>query len=53
MAAHTPSELHGRIVHATLANIAMPFQQTFWSPGFGVLIDRFNIPWEVNFAGPS
>ena len=28
--------------------IRMPFQPTFWSPGFGVLVDRFGIPWEVN-----
>lgn len=25
--------------------IQMPFQQTFWSAGFGVLVDRFGIPW--------
>jgi PhnB protein len=28
--------------------IHVPFEKTFWSPGFGVLVDRFNIPWEVN-----
>lgn len=28
--------------------IQMPFQPTFWTPGFGVLVDRFGIPWEVN-----
>jgi len=26
----------------------MPFVETFWSPGFGGLIDRFGIPWMVN-----
>jgi PhnB protein len=26
----------------------MPFAETFWSPGFGGLIDRFGIPWMVN-----
>ena len=26
----------------------MPFEKTFWSPGFGVLIDRFGGSWEVN-----
>jgi PhnB protein len=26
----------------------MPLQQTFWSAGFGMLIDRFGIPWQVN-----
>jgi PhnB protein len=26
----------------------MPFQKTFWSPGFGMAVDRFGIPWIVN-----
>jgi PhnB protein len=26
----------------------MPFQKTFWSPGFGMAVDRFGIPWMVN-----
>lgn len=26
----------------------MPFGETFWSPGFGSLIDRFGVPWMVN-----
>jgi PhnB protein len=26
----------------------MPFQKTFWSSGFGMLTDRFGIPWIVN-----
>lgn len=29
-------------------SIQMPFQETFWSPGFGVLRDRFGVPWEIN-----
>lgn len=28
--------------------IKLPFEKTLWSPGFGVLIDRFDIPWEIN-----
>jgi PhnB protein len=28
--------------------ILMPFQQTFWTGGFGVVVDRFGTPWEVN-----
>jgi PhnB protein len=31
--------------------IQVPFASTFWSPGFGVLVDRFNIPWEINANG--
>ena len=30
--------------------VTMPLQSTFWSPGFGVLVDRFAIPWEINCA---
>ena len=26
----------------------MPFAETFWSPGFGALVDRFGVPWMVN-----
>ena len=28
--------------------IVMPFAQTFWAAGFGMLVDRFGIPWMVN-----
>jgi PhnB protein len=28
--------------------VGMPFQKTFWSPGFGMCTDRFGIPWMVN-----
>lgn len=30
------------------ASITMPIQETFWSPRFGMLTDRFGIPWMVN-----
>jgi PhnB protein len=26
----------------------MPFGETFWSPGYGSLTDRFGVPWMVN-----
>jgi PhnB protein len=28
--------------------VSMPLQATFWSSAFGVLVDRFGIPWEIN-----
>lgn len=39
-----------RLFHALAEKgvIRMPFQKTFWSAGFGVLVDRFGIPWEIN-----
>ena len=32
--------------------VHMPFQETFWSAGYGVLVDRFGVPWEVNCEQP-
>jgi PhnB protein len=28
--------------------VVMAFDKTFWSPGFGALVDRFGVPWMVN-----
>ena len=28
--------------------IALPLQETFWAGRFGVVTDRFGIPWEIN-----
>ncbi|GGP23575.1 VOC family protein [Silvimonas iriomotensis] len=28
--------------------ITMPFQATFWTKGFGMLVDKFGTPWMVN-----
>ena len=28
--------------------VSMPLQKTFWSPAFGVLVDAFGVPWEIN-----
>jgi PhnB protein len=30
--------------------VQMQFQKTFWSPGFGMCIDKFEVPWMVNCA---
>ncbi len=39
-----------RIFHALAKDgaVQMPIQQTFWAPLFGMLIDRFGIPWMVH-----
>lgn len=26
----------------------MPFSETFWSTGFGSLVDKFGVPWMIN-----
>jgi PhnB protein len=28
--------------------VIMPFQQTFWAKGFGMLVDQFGTPWMIN-----
>lgn len=34
--------------------VVMPFAESFWSPGFGALVDRFGVPWMVNtIPGPD
>jgi PhnB protein len=39
-----------RIYHglAEGATVTMPIQQTFWAKRFGMLTDRFGIPWMIN-----
>ncbi len=41
----------GERIFAVLAErgqVRMPFSKTFWSPGFGMVVDRYGIPWMVN-----
>jgi PhnB protein len=33
--------------------IEMPFEKTFWAAGFGMVVDRFGVPWMVNCEQPS
>ena len=42
-----------RIFNALAENgkVTMPFEKTFWSPGFGMCVDQFGIPWMVNTEG--
>ena len=28
--------------------VRLPFRPTFWSAGFGIVVDRFGTPWEIN-----
>ena len=44
-----PSEAE-RIFHALAeqGTVRMPFGETFWAHRFGMLVDRFGIPWMVN-----
>ena len=39
-----------RIFQALSANgtVQMPLQKTFWAASFGMVVDRFGVPWMVN-----
>ena len=53
---HTSDKAEGDRIFKALSeggNVTMPFEQTFWSPGFGMCVDRFGIPWMVNTEHPQ
>lgn len=52
IAVQDPAEAE-RIFHALAegGTIGMPIQQTFWAERWGMVIDRFGIPWMVNCEG--
>ena len=31
--------------------VGMPIQQTFWAARFGMLVDRYGVPWMINCEG--
>lgn len=33
--------------------VQMPIQETFWATRFGMVVDRFGIPWMVNCSKPE
>lgn len=33
--------------------ITMPWQETFWAYGFGMVTDKFGVPWMVSFNKPD
>lgn len=37
---------------AASGRITMPWQETFWAQGFGMVTDKFGVPWMVNVAKP-
>jgi PhnB protein len=48
---HVPTVGEGKRLFDAFADggkVAMPFAQTFWSAGFGMVTDRFGTPWMVN-----
>lgn len=51
---HDPAEAE-RVFRllAESGQVQMPIQETFWATRFGMLVDRFGIPWMVNCAKAS
>ena len=33
--------------------VVVPLEKTFWAARFGMLVDRFGIPWLINCEGPE
>jgi PhnB protein len=33
--------------------ITMPIEKTFWAEAFGMLTDRFGVPWMINCQAPT
>ena len=34
-------------------NVSMPLMKTFWTSSFGMLTDKFGVPWMVNVTAPK
>ncbi|HWQ38513.1 MAG TPA: VOC family protein [Burkholderiales bacterium] len=48
-----PDVVQGECLFNALADggkVTMPFGKTFWSPGFGMVTDRFGVSWMINTA---
>ena len=51
-----PSETEADRAFAALADggqVRMPLAKTFWSPRFGMVVDRFGIGWMISVPGPG
>ena len=51
---HVKEPAEGARLFAALSEngtVQMPFEKTFWSPGFGGCVDQFGIPWMINTEG--
>ena len=51
-----PTEADADRIFAALADggqVKMPLAETFWSPRFGMLNDRFGVSWMISVASPN
>lgn len=47
----TDDPAQARAIHAALAEggrISMPMQETFWSPAYGQVTDKYGVPWQIS-----
>lgn len=52
----TPDEHEADRIFAALAEggaVGMPIQETFWAKRFGMVTDRFGVPWMVDCQKPG
>jgi len=53
---HFKDKAEAERIFKTLAeggSVTMPFEKTFWSPGFGMCVDKFGVPWMINTEGTT
>ncbi|WP_256757831.1 VOC family protein [Cohnella sp. WQ 127256] len=46
-----PEQLVAKKIFDSLSvggEVYLPFEETFWSAGYGILVDRFGVPWKIN-----
>jgi PhnB protein len=56
LALQVPTEADAKRAFDALAaggTVRMPLTKTFWSPCFGMLTDKFGLPWMVTVPGPT
>jgi PhnB protein len=56
LALSVPNEREADRGFAALADggeVRLPLSKTFWSPRFGMVIDRFGIGWMISVPGPA
>ena len=53
---HVPEPAEAERLFAALGEggeVRMPLAETFWAQRFGVLVDRYGVPWMVNCSRPT
>ena len=51
MKASLPKQIFAGLAEG--GTVKMPLEKTFWADRFGLLVDRFGIPWQVNCEGAA